>query len=446
VTSHKDSSGHDGFGILRHFDLYGYHFFFASYHLWFAHRLRYCGGIVEKLPPSSSTFLFSAMSVVLALDACDNNHSAVIPPFTLTSSVAAGDLNGDRSPDLASTNIFIADPPPHPGQVSIIVQSQSSPGAFGGPMKLDIGNDPQKVIMGDLNGDTFIDLVSANDTSATISILFQNSSSPGTFLKAQNIAVGAHPTGIAIGDLDGDGHLDIAVADSRLSILFQNTTVAGTFLPPISPGVNCSSVGIGDLNADGRPDLVATGPAAGNVSILLQSPEVLGTFLPPQTVAAGFQPFDVAIADLNADGFLDLAIANLGSPGDATTASLSVLLNDSAFPGRFLIATNYATGARSQSISVGDLNGDRTPDVVVANAGSLGNTGSVSVLLQDPGRPGTFQTAVNRPGTSQPLGVAIADLNGDSLPDIALADDGVRILFQIPGQPGNFQLPILVGS
>ena len=82
----------------------------------------------------------------------------------------------------------------------------------------------------------------------------------------------------------------------------------------------------------------------------------------------------------------------------------------------------------------------------MANAGSLGNTGSVSVLFQDPGRPGTFQTAVNRPGTSQPLDVAIADLNGDSFPDIALADDGVRILFQIPGLPGNFQFPILVGN
>jgi len=403
---------------------------------------------VAKLRPSLLACLLIAACIVLALGACSNDHndhSAVIPSSTLTNSVAAGDLNGDGHPDLASTKIFIAGPAPHTGQVSVILQSQSSAGVFGGSINHDIGSDPQKVSMRDLNGDTFIDLVTANRTSANISILFQNSSSPGTFLPAQNLGVGAHPTGVAIGDLNGDGHLDIAVADSGLSILFQNPSGAGTFLPPISLGVNCSSVVIDDLNADGRADLVATSPDAGNVSIILQNAVGSGNFLSPQTVAAGFQPIDVAIADLNADGLLDLAIANLGTPDNPATASLSVLLNNSVSPGRFLAATNYATGARSQSVAVGELNGDRNVDVVVANAGSLGNTGSVSVLFQDPGRPGNFLTAVNRPGTSQPLGVALADLNGDGFSDIALADDGVRILFQIVGQPGNFQSPILVG-
>ena len=152
------------------------------------------------------------------------------------------------------------------------------------------------------------------------------------------------------------------------------------------------------------------------------------------------------MADVNADGLLDLAIANLGPPDNAATASVSVLLNNSASPGSFVAATNYATDYRSESVAVGDLNGDGKADLAVANAGAIGNTGSVSVLFQNPGAPGAFLPAVNRPGTSQPLGVAIADLNGDSLLDIALADDGVRILFQIPGRPGNFQSAILVGS
>lgn len=302
------------------------------------------------------------------------------------------------------------------------------------------------VSLGDLNGDNLMDLVAANDTAASISILFQNPSSPGTFLAAQNLRVGAHPGGVAIGDLNGDGHLDIAVADSALSILVQNAGVPGTFFPPISLGVHCSSVGIGDLNQDGRDDLVATATNAGNVSILLQSPAGAGSFLPPQTVAAGFQPIDVAIADLNADGLLDLAIANYGTPDNSATASLSILLNNSVSPGSFSAATNYATGERSWSVSVGDLNGDGKADLAVANAGGLGNTGSVSVFFQNSGTPGTFLPPVNRPGASGPTGVAIADLNGDSLLDIALADEGVRILFQIPGQPGNFQPAILVGS
>lgn len=396
--------------------------------------------------PLTSARLLIAICIVLALGACGSDDSRVIPPFTLTFSVAAGDLNGDGRPDLASANTFIAGPPPHPGHVSVILQSQSSSGAFGGARNLDVGSDTAMVSLGDLNGDNLMDLVASNDTSASISILFQNSSSPGTFLAAQNHGVGAHPAGVAIGDLNGDGHLDIAVADSGLSILFQNAAVPGTFFSPIRLGFSCSSVGIGDINGDGRADLVATATNAGHVSILLQSPAGTGSFLPPQTVAAGFQPFDVAIADLNADGRLDLVIANLGTPDNSATASLSVILNNLASPGSFLAATNYATGERSESVSIGDLNGDGNPDIAVANAGGFGNTGSVSVVFQNPGAPGAFLPAVNRPGTSQPLGVAIADLNGDNLLDIALADDGVRILFQIPGHPGAFQSPILIGS
>ena len=396
--------------------------------------------------PLTSARLLIAISIVLALGGCSGEDSGVIPPFTLTFSVAAGDLDGDGRPDLASANTFIAGPPPHPGHVSVILHSQSFPGAFGGAMNLNVGSDAAMVSIGDLNGDTLMDLVAANDTSASISILFQSSSSPGSFLAAQNVGVGAHPNGVAIGDLNGDGHLDIAVADSWLSVLFQNPGVPGTFFSPIRLGVFCSSIGIGDLNGDGQADLVATATNAGHVSILLQSPAGAGSFLPPQTVAAGFQPFNVAIADLNADGLLDLAIANYGTPDNSATASLSVLLNNSVSPGSFLTATNYATGERSWSVSVGDLNGDGKADLAVANSGGLGNTGSVSVLFQNPGAPGTFFPAVNRPGTSQPLGVVIADLNGDSLLDIALADEGVRILFQIPGKPGTFQSPILVGS
>jgi len=395
----------------------------------------------------TSASLLIVTCVVLELSACSNEQSAMTTtPSTLTSSVAAGDLNGDGRPDLTSTNISIVGPPPHSGQVSVILQSQSSPGVFGGSIEFGVGSDPQKVAIGDLNGDGFEDLVTANNTAASISILFQNSVSPGTFLTAKNLGVGAHPTGIAIGDLNGDGHLDIAVADSGLSVLFQNPNAAGIFLSPMSLGVNCSSVGIGDFNADVRLDLVATSPDAGNVSILLQSTIGSGNFLSPLTVVAGFQPIDIAIADLNNDGFPDLAIANAGTPDNPATASLSVLLNNLNSPGRFLAATNYATGARSQSVAVGDLNGDRNVDVAVANAGGLGNAGSVSILLQNPGGLGTFRPAVNQIGTSQPLGVAIADLNGDSFSDIAVADSGVRVLFQIPGQPGTFRSPLLVGG
>ena len=262
-------------------------------------------GTGSPVPCHRRAYLF-AICAVLALGACGIGDSPEFVPFTITWSVAAGDLNGDGRPDLASANTFIAGPPPHPGHVSVILQSQSSPGAFDSAMNLDAGSDTVGLSIGDLNGDNLMDLVAANYYSARISILFQNSSSPGTFLAAQNLGVGVYPNEVAVGDLNGDGYLDIAVADSGQaiggSLFFQNAGAPGTFFPRISLGVHCNSVGIGDLNEDGRADLVCTGTDTGNVSILLQSPAGAGTLLPPQTLAAGVQPSNIAIADLNADG------------------------------------------------------------------------------------------------------------------------------------------------
>ena len=152
------------------------------------------------------------------------------------------------------------------------------------------------------------------------------------------------------------------------SLFFQNAGAPGTFFPRITLGVHCNSVGIGDLNEDGRADLVCTGTDTGIVSILLQSPAGAGTFLPPETVAAGVQPFNVAIADLNADGLLDLAIAILALQTvhlrAASPSSLTIR------PLREVFRLRPTTPRKlSCSVAVGDLNGDGRPDLAVANSG-----------------------------------------------------------------------------
>lgn len=401
--------------------------------------------------------------VALTLSACSNDDPV---SFTLPYSVAAGDLNGDGRPDLASGNTFIAGPPPHhhPGRVSVMLQSQSSSGTFGRATNLAAGSDTIELSIGDINGDNFMDVVAANATSASISIFFQDASSPGSFLAAKHLGVGTHPDGVAIGDLNGDGHLDLAVADSGLSILLQDASQPGTFLPPTGLGVSCSSVAIGDLNEDGRADLVTTAPNAGYVTIHLQDPTAAGSFLPPQRVAAGLQPIDVAIADLNGDGLLDFAVANYGALDNFATASLSVFLNSLASPGSFPAGTTYATGwpTRAESVVSGDLNNDGLTDLAVANGAVLIHSGpppefypgSISLLFQNPGAPGTFFPVVNLSDPNGPIDVAVADLNEDGLADIAQSDQsfedganlGVRVRFQVPGKPGRFGSPVLVGN
>lgn len=403
------------------------------------------------------------LCVLLACQACGfiGGSSSIIPPFSLYTSVAVADLNGDGKPDIATCYVRIADAPPHPGFVAVYLQDPSRPGAFFPPVIYSVGNDPFSIAVGDLNGDGKPDIVTANNILASngagtsnVSVLLQDPGKPGQFLGATNYPTGPLPHNVAIGDLNGDGRPDLAVADATgISILFQNPGMPGSFLPPTtvavaSPPLLASSVAIGDLNGDGKADLVAT--AGLRVVVLLQNATTPGTFSPPTSYGAGDQPISVAVADLNGDGKPDLAVANLGSGG---MASVSVLLQDPSVPGTFLAATNYKTATASGAVAIADLNGDGKPDLAVANTGALAgvcppscNTlGSVSVLLQDPGVPGHFQASVNYAHTDQVLSVAVGDMNGDNKPDLVVAEGGgIVIQFQNPAAPGVFLPPVMI--
>jgi hypothetical protein len=140
-------------------------------------------------------------------------------------------------------------------------------------------------------------------------------------------------------------------------------------------------------------------------------------------------------------------VANLGPGSDGSgSPGVSVLLQDAAHPGSFLPPVTYATQARAVDVAVADLNGDGKPDLVVANLGPA-PTGSITVLLQDPAHPGVFLTGTSYAGFGQPLGIAIADLNGDGHPDIAVADGNTAtIMLQIATSPGTFAQAVPVGN
>jgi FG-GAP-like repeat/FG-GAP repeat len=148
------------------------------------------------------------------------------------------------------------------------------------------------------------------------------------------------------------------------------------------------SVAIGDLNGDGKPDLVTANDEANTVSVLLNRGDA--SFRAKRDYPTGHFPVTVAIGDLNGDGKRDLVTAN----EEANTVSVLLDRGD----GSFGLKGNYATGGSPRSVAIGDLNGDGRPDLAIANFGgevpsTVGTT--VSVLLNRGN--GSFQPRVDYP-------------------------------------------------
>jgi hypothetical protein len=374
-----------------------------------------------------------------------------------TSSVLVKDVNGDGKPDILATN-GCADNSCSSGSVGVLFGNGN--GTFQAPISYNPGGSGSfSLAVADVNGDGKLDLLAANVCSSnsncnngTVGVLLGNGD--GTFLPSVAYGAGGSDTfAVALADINGDGKLDLLVANACSSGSCNNGSVGvllgngdGTFQSATaynSAGLYADAVAVGDINGDGKPDLVVTNECNGNtctngtVGVLLGNGD--GTFQAAVSYnSGGVTATSVALADVNGDGKLDLLLTNQCSDNNCTTGQVAVMLGNG--DGTFQSPVTYGTsGLYAGSLAVADINGDGKLDLIVTDqceSNSNCNNGFLAVLLGN--GDGTFQTALTIavPSPQSVSQLILADFNGDGYLDVA---SGAGNFLLLGNGDGTFQ-------
>jgi len=406
----------------------------------------------------------AALTAALAVTMASGARSECTKPILLDASIAfltgpnadymvARDFNGDGITDLAVTN---ADLSPGSFNASLAVLIGTGGRTYAAPVLYAVGRGARGVVTGDFDGDGITDLAVANLFSNTISVLRGQGAGGvgnGTFAPAVSYPTGAGPFELVAADINRDGILDLAAALNGANAvcvlpgLGSGGTGNGTFGLYTTFPVGNLGLGLaqGDFNHDGIPDLVATEYTSGTVGVLLGTgAPTIGpsSFLPVMHYGAGAEPYHIEVADLNADGSLDLAVANTASGG------VQVLLGHPN--GTFTPQASLASG-NSSGVAAGDLNGDGIPDLVTGVV-TGSNTGIAKVFLGQ--GSGGVGTATYGPATSYHTNgdvyqVIVGDLDGDGAQDALVSEGNGNYVELLPGicadAPPDPRVPVLTG-
>jgi hypothetical protein len=371
---------------------------------------------------SGSPLTFSAFPAGFAASVDFNSGGSAV-------NVAIADLNGDGTPDLATANSA-----PTFSVLLNTTDTNATTPSFRASVDFATASEPGPVAIGDINGDGKPDVAAVLDFSNTVSVFLNTTPTDATlpsFETPFDFTTGSSPDFVAIGDVNGDGKPDLIVVNrgaSTVSVLL-NTTAMNATMASFAANVDFTTgsvpdcVAIGDINGDGKPDLVVVNSGSNTVSVLLNITEANAntpSFSPRVDFMTGPLPSSVAIGDINGDGKPDVVVTDQQLGANA----ISVLLNTTTMYANtpsFAAKVDFTTGSMPDSVATSDFNGDGKPDVVVANSGS--NTVSVLLNTTAPNADTpSFAAGFDFATGPSPDSIAVGDINGDGKPDLVVAD------------------------
>jgi hypothetical protein len=327
--------------------------------------------------------------------------------------VALADLNGDGKLDVIVAN--------QDGGVGVLLGNGD--GTLQPVVIYDATLSSSGLAVADFNHDGKLDIALASTTAGFDLLLGRGD---GTFRSPVHYAGGERVRAVVAADFNGDGHIDVALADQGMppdcggiDVFLNNGD--GTFAAPVVAATECGPVGIaaGDFNEDGKMDLAITNVGVTAVGFMLGNGD--GTLQPYQLLSFTSFPIGVIAVDLNGDGHLDIVCANSGS--------LNVSLFGGHGDGTFTDLGSLNTGFNAHSVAAADF-GNHRIDLAAPNDGFGGFPNNVSVMMH--GSRGFLPQKKFATGL-YPYWIATGDLNGDGKVDIVTANEegGVSVLLNV---------------